>query len=409
MKNENLLASCSVLIGCLVGGFANANDQSCQQQQESNYKQCDNQIGWYVGGDLGYAKTSIKRSALDNFYQQSGLIAQSVDIDDSDNSFSVFGGYQFSSYLALEAGYLDLGNRAVSFTGETADLDSFYDNAEHIYPQAGNGYTVAIVGSYPIAQSWKLSAKVGYFDWEADYQTTALGDKVGEDHISGGDIWFGAEVNYRVSDSLQMYVSAQRYKLARDKTTNLAVGLRYFFGESSANKIPPPPKRVAKPAKVIVPADGDRDGIIDANDKCPGSDVKYRVDTVGCVMMQEQPFSFSLVVYFANDSSTIPSQYDDKLSALASFIAKHQVTNLKVYGHTSASGTATYNLWLSQRRAQAVSDTLVAKFNISQGVIEPIGRGETELIDSDNSSAADDKNRRIELHIQERLMLPIAK
>jgi OOP family OmpA-OmpF porin len=410
MKNRVLVSSLSVLVGLLPLAFAHGSEQVCQDD-EINYKQCDNQLGWYLGGSIGYANTNIGSTEIDRFYQQSGLVANSIDVDDSDTSFSIFGGYQFSSYFAVEAGLIDLGERGVSFVGQSTDIDSFYDNAEHVYPQSGDGYSIAVVGSWPISESFKLSAKLGYFKWQGDYVTQETNDNssdnVGSDSISGGDIWFGGELNYRLNDSYQLYLSAERFELARDKTTNIALGIRYFFGDDRAAQ---PVKKAAVIPKVIGPApDTDNDGVIDLNDNCPESDIRYQVDTVGCVILQEQLVSFSLILYFANDSSVIDAKYQDKIEELATFITKYDVKSLNVYGHTSAPGSRSYNLKLSQRRAQSVAKSLASEFDIDQQVINPIGRGETELVDKSYTEQAHDINRRIELNIEERLMRPLQR
>jgi len=410
MKNKTIFCRFSALLAVVLLPVSYASEQVCEND-EVNYKSCDNQVGWYLGGEIGNATTDIDGADLDNFYQQSGLSANSIAVDDSDTAFSVFAGYQFSTHLAIEGGYIDLGERSVSFTGETTDLGAFYDNAEHVYPQSGAGLSLAVVGAWPITESLKVSAKLGYLDWEGDYLTTEQSNNVGRDSISGGDIWIGGELNYRASDKFQLYLSAQRFELARDETTNIALGVRYYFGEQQGSKRKSPTKPpVFKKAVVSKPAlDSDNDGVIDVADACPKSNITHRVDNKGCVVMAEQLFDFSLIIYFANDSSEIPEQYQSKIDELADFIQKYKVKNLKVYGHTSAPGSSAYNQKLSEKRALSVGEVLAQKFNIDAQIIEPIGKGETELIEQGNTEAAHQINRRIELNITERLLLPSKK
>ena len=217
-----MLCFCSLPVS-----IANANEEgSCDN---ANYQSCDSQLGWYIGGDIGYAKTDVGSGSLDEFYNASGISANSVDIDDSGLAFSLFAGYQFSTYFGVEAGYLNLGERSVTFTGDTLDKEDFYDNVEHIYPQSSKGFSAALVGSYPLSESFKVSAKLGYFHWKGDYATYEGGNYVGDDTISGDDLWIGGEVNYRIDDNLQVYISAQHFELSRDSTMSFALGLRYFL------------------------------------------------------------------------------------------------------------------------------------------------------------------------------------
>lgn len=240
-RNKMKLRHITSLSGLIFLHLINANahadasinmhvDKQACNDGEAHYKSCDSQTGWYIGSETGYAITSVDNNNLNRFYHDNGITANTINVDDSDIAFSFFGGYQFSTHFAVEGGYLNLGERAVTFSGESTDLIGFYDNAEHIYPQSGKGLSVAVVGSFPLSESFKVSAKLGYFDWEGDYITSEQGANVGRDAISGEDIWFGGEVNYRVNDDFQVYASAQRFALSRHTTTNIALGIRYYFG-----------------------------------------------------------------------------------------------------------------------------------------------------------------------------------
>ena len=63
-------------------------------------------------------------------------------------------------------------------------------------------------------------------------------------------------------------------------------------------------------------------------------------------------------------------------------------------GHTDATGTDEYNMILSQRRADSVLNYLVEEHDIDPDRIETIGVGESELVNLDDPSAAE--NRRVE-------------
>jgi len=386
-----------------------ANENNCKNDESDvNYKYCDSQVGWYIGGQLGHAQTDISQSDIDTFYDKTGFDANSIDIDDSDLAFSLMAGYQFNTYWAVEGAYIDLGERRVDFIGSTEDLADFYDNVEHVYPQSGDGLSIAVVGSWPLSEDIKLSGKLGYWRWEGDYTTYDTNGDVGSDSIKGNDLWFGAELNYRLTERTQVYLTAQRFSLDRDDNNVFGLGVRYYFGdESQPNKVSDKtPEKIAV-AIVAAPQDSDKDGVFDTQDDCANSNLLHQVDAKGCTVMEEQAFSFNLTIYYENDCSEIPSSYDDKLQELAEFINEYKVKQLNVYGHTSAPGTKRYNMKLSQKRAQSVADALQARFNIAEHIIKPIGRGEEELFDISNTDNAHQLNRRIELGIEERLMLPL--
>ena len=417
LKNSLKLSTAGLLLLALP---TYANENNCtNDESDVHYKQCDSQVGWYLGGQLGYAKTDLSQSNVDTFYDDTGFEASSVNIDDNDLAFSLMAGYQFNTHWAIEGAYLDLGERSVDFTGRTQDLDAFYDNIEHVYPQSGDGLSIAVVGSWPLSEDIKLSGKLGYWRWEGGYTTYDTNGNVGSDSIKGNDLWFGAELNYRLSEQTQMYLTAERFSLDRDENNVFALGVRYYFGRE---KQPIKTVEVVQPAviekadnivaKVVVavtPQDSDKDGVVDMQDDCANSNILHQVDVKGCTVMEEQAISFKVTIYYAKDSADIPPSYDEKLQALADFIHEYDVKQLNVYGHTSATGYRAHNMKLSQHRAKSVADVLQVKFTIDENIIEAIGRGEEELFDKSDTENAHQLNRRIELNIEEKAMLPVER
>ncbi|MBF0354416.1 MAG: OmpA family protein [Alphaproteobacteria bacterium] len=65
-----------------------------------------------------------------------------------------------------------------------------------------------------------------------------------------------------------------------------------------------------------------------------------------------------------------------------------------IEGHTDASGTADYNLRLSERRAEAVKLYLIRQFGISSAQLQTVGKGKFEPIDAANPYSGE--NRRVE-------------
>lgn len=411
-NKKKLFFSPLLIMGSLFAASLTAKEVSCQHD-EVNYQQCDNQLGWYIGGELGYGETDIGESDLDRFYNQTGINADAVSIDDSDTTSSLFLGYQFNTYFALEAGYLSLGERSVNFTGSSTDQELFFDSAEHVYPQSGDGLSINAVIAWPLTESFKIAVKLGYFDWEGDYTTDEANVKAGADTISDNDIWFGAELDYRLSEDIQVYASVARFELDRDTSNIFALGIRYFFNTekvASATKLLIPDKTVKQPepAKVVA-IDSDKDGVLDSDDNCPESETAYEVDSVGCTVMAEQFTEFSLVIHFANDSAEIGPKYADKVREMVKFIKKYDVKAVTVYGHTSAPGTKAYNQRLSQQRASAIADILATQYGLDKSLIEPVGMGETQLLEPGDSEQSNQANRRIELTIKEMRVRPITR
>ena len=71
-----------------------------------------------------------------------------------------------------------------------------------------------------------------------------------------------------------------------------------------------------------------------------------------------------------------------------------------IEGHADSRGTDEYNEGLSQRRAEAVRDYLVAQ-GVSEDMVETVGKGEQDPIASNSTAEGRANNRRVEIVIDE--------
>src|ERR1700739_3562676 len=85
-----------------------------------------------------------------------------------------------------------------------------------------------------------------------------------------------------------------------------------------------------------------------------------------------------------------------KLAKLSGIIQAHPGLNLAIEGHTDTTGSADFNLKLSQQRADTVREFLISQ-GLSPDIITGKGMGEADPV-ADNSTAAGRKqNRRVEI------------
>ncbi len=98
-------------------------------------------------------------------------------------------------------------------------------------------------------------------------------------------------------------------------------------------------------------------------------------------------------VFFDFDSATLKAGGYDEIDRTARVLNNYPATRIRVEGHTDQSGAEDYNMQLSQRRAEAVKNALVAK-NVDPARLETVGFGESKPISSDPA-----QNRRVTLVI----------
>ena len=99
-------------------------------------------------------------------------------------------------------------------------------------------------------------------------------------------------------------------------------------------------------------------------------------------------------VLFAVDKSDLNPEATAVLVRIAGALLKVEIRGASVFGHTDASGSADYNLALSQRRAASVKAGLAAA-GMEAARIRDQGVGETQPVASNDTDDGRTQNRRV--------------
>lgn len=141
--------------------------------------------------------------------------------------------------------------------------------------------------------------------------------------------------------------------------------------------------------------DPDRDGVIEARERCAGTVKGAAIDNYGCGDIKTINERRELKVLFPNDSSYLAPQYFGQIEELASFMRQFPNTKVTIEGHCSRTGGYDYNMELSQRRANAVTEVLTQQYGIESSRLKAVGFGYNSPVDPSDTPEAHDKNRRV--------------
>jgi len=150
--------------------------------------------------------------------------------------------------------------------------------------------------------------------------------------------------------------------------------------------------------EIFLCPDRDNDGVPDSVDRCP--DVAGPPDNWGCPLYQKlvvkrDKLELKERIYFAWDQAVLQDVSFPVLDEVVQALKDNKGFRVQVEGHTSSEGSDDHNQTLSERRAEAVLDYLVAH-GIGKERLLSTGFASSVPVDSNATIAGRENNRRVE-------------
>ncbi|SUB90839.1 OmpA family protein [Photobacterium damselae] len=299
---------------------------------------------WYLGIRVGSTHHS------DIF---SGINKNVSLLDNDDIGGGLFTGYNITPWFAIETGYTWLGNTELDF-----------NNGDGIKVK---NQAIDLVGKFTWHTNDYISiyAKLGgsYIYSKAKYFGTDFKDN----NINGT---IGAGFEFSLKDNLLARLEYQYYhdielkdKGYRDNWNSQFYGLSliYSWGASDYKDI---------------------------------SNTPRYVDKVYTNRLKELKFD----IPFEFDDATVTSDTVDQMGLILERLKNEDLSKIYITGYTDSIGKGSYNKKLSERRANAVYDSVRNDLlNISDSRIIIKGEGEVKPIASNKTKDGRAKNRRVEI------------
>jgi len=350
-----VMANAQALNGIYVGGAAGVNIMS---QETLNFSVPELKTGAQgsqapsLGGtatvSAGYGFGNGFRAELEAAWYYNGISSDRAGGTEQKYGFFVNGLYDFvgvvpsvTPYVGLGAGYMETNYRNLHVKATNGPGAILPEGGSFTYNNNTEGSFAyqAIAGvAIPVPSVPGLSLTV-------DYRFMGL---AGNRNLgTSGVVGYGGKT-YPVSN-----IPASS-TLSNNFNNSLLVGVRYAFGVT-----PPPPP----PAPAPVPA---------------------------------AAASRSYLVFFDWDKAVLTDRAKAIVAEAAANSKKVATTKIEVNGYTDTSGTASYNMGLSVRRAQAVAAELV-KDGVPKQEIMIHGFGETHPLVPTGPNVREPQNRRVEI------------
>jgi OOP family OmpA-OmpF porin len=298
------------------------------------------------------------------------------------------------------------------FIAPNASIDFFIDRTSRdrdmVGQWANNNYGVA--------------ARFYGGEWDA-WRPYALAGVMGSYHTaSGSHGWspaaeLGVGLSKTITDSSDFRVEAGYRYDWDDKTQPTEDGYGdWFLGLSIVSRFGEP---AAPPAPVVAPPppqptcdqlDDDGDNVNNCDDKCPGTAAGTIVGPDGCpqqVVIDLRGVNFKFDRPKKGETDIGPSLQEPTSDSLAVLdqavdtLQRYPQVQVTVAGYTDSVGTDTYNQGLSERRAKIVYDYLTSHGIDASRLQGPIGHGENNPIDTNDTDEGRARNRRTELQVDQ--------
>jgi len=115
---------------------------------------------------------------------------------------------------------------------------------------------------------------------------------------------------------------------------------------------------------------------------------------------KDEGVSIELNVTFEFDSARVSAEADVETGRAAALLNGEKAIKAIVQGHTDSLGSDEYNQELSERRAAAVRQLVIDKYDVDPEQITSVGMGEAVPVADNDTAEGQSMNRRVELHLE---------
>lgn len=184
----------------------------------------------YAYGSFGRSEMDVSKSFYDTELTNAGVTGLSSTLKKGDSSYKVGIGFQVNQNLAIEGGYVDLGEAkyTASFTGGDGTAKA-----------TATGWTIAAVGILPVTQDFSVLAKAGLINAEVKISANASGPGGTASGSSSSTDWknfFGIGAAYAVTKNIAIRAEWEKFNKLGDSNrtgesdvTLASVGVVYKF------------------------------------------------------------------------------------------------------------------------------------------------------------------------------------
>lgn len=141
--------------------------------------------------------------------------------DDTETAFRLFGGYEFSRYLAAEVGYVDFGH----YSGSIPTIEGPARTRIGL-----DGFSVGLRPQLELGRNWFVQAQLGAFIWDADAVVDGAIGRFRETD-NGKDPYWGIGVGRSFAGTWRLSGEWTRFETDESDVDFLNLAMSYRIGK----------------------------------------------------------------------------------------------------------------------------------------------------------------------------------
>ena len=168
------------------------------------------QLGIYAGVSYAMVEQDSTRGAFDaeavRIYNSFGFSPQTstATLDSKDSAYGFVVGWRLTEHIALEGGYMDLGDvaykdRSTGLFSNTPPAENWAQNIE----TSTSGIALSALAILPLSYRWEVYARGGVLisnSEESVFITDGVGSEQGRASDSGFDMFAGAGISFSLAE-----------------------------------------------------------------------------------------------------------------------------------------------------------------------------------------------------------------
>jgi OOP family OmpA-OmpF porin len=214
---------------------------------------------------------------------------------------------------------------------------------------------------------------------------SAYGERICIYTVHIGDNAAGKKLMQQVADEGQCGF------MVTGDSISTADGMADFVERVFLGPKPPEPVKVAAPAPAPPPAPPEPEMKGMKQGAEAATEIEQRLIEKGRA---------KLLVEFDFNKAVVKPKYHKEIEKLTDVMKKYPDLNIIVEGHTDNVGSKQYNERLSQKRAEAIKETMAKQFKIDSARIKAIGYGFAKPVASNKTKEGRQQNRRVEAAVE---------